>query len=76
MVFFIDASPPEGEWYCDVCNATCGENNIATQDCELTDWGLYCTECADKYRDKKGISGGAVIAKFRKDEEIKTVSES
>jgi len=74
--YIIDASPPEGVYYCDVCNAICGENHIAVIRCYVTDWGMYCKDCAKKYRENGKISGLPVKFVFNKGEEIKITSKS
>lgn len=69
---FIDANAPDGLFICDVCNTGIAENIIAEQDCYRTEWGLYCADCAKRYRNPDGkISGYDVLNSFKKGEEIK-----
>lgn len=67
----INIRPPEGEWYCDLCNAVCGRQNIAVQRCVLTSWqSLYCGGCETEYK-KGGFKPSDFVATYEKGQEIK-----
>nr|WP_294806928.1 hypothetical protein [uncultured Nitrososphaera sp.] len=84
----IKVEVPDGEVICDVCNAQLANERgtreaeekknpeerggVALEDCYLTDYGFYCSNCKDKYYDPKTnkISGGEIEKSFKKGEEI------
>ena len=69
----IRIAPPEGEAMCDVCNKLVASNYVALETICETEWGLYCSSCALKYKDedKAGhISGYKIKHVFFKDEAI------
>lgn len=47
---------PLDGWVCDVCNCPVTEIRdnrvITTVECTVTDWGLYCPQCREKYKVK------------------------
>lgn len=71
--FIIDIRPPDGEFYCDVCNKMLANQVLSLDICFRTDWGLYCWDCAAKYINKARtqISGYDILQCFVIGQELK-----